>query len=170
MAISLPSRIAASLLAAFLPAIAAHALTIDETRLTAYGIFEEKSEGNVAAPLTAAGYVSRVTSEKLLKKTDVVEARIGTTFGIDYVLDGRPVGERVKLFIRLQRPAITNPATGETSTMDENVTPAWISMHKHDGFSFDHPWELVPGKWTFQVFHDSKLLLEKTFEVHLAAK
>jgi hypothetical protein len=165
-----PLRLVASLLAALLPTIFAHALTIEETRLTAYGIFEEKRAANVSAPLTSAGYATRVAEGKLLKQTDVIEAKLGTTFGIDYVLDGKPVGGTVKLFIRLRRPAITNPDTGETTTIDENVTPAWISMRKHDGFSFDHAWELVPGKWTFQVFHASKLLLEKTFEVRIAGR
>ncbi|MGH8046656.1 MAG: DUF3859 domain-containing protein [Chthoniobacterales bacterium] len=163
-------RSAVLLVAVAFSANSGRALTIDETRLTAYGTFEEKSADNVRSPLTAAGYTIRNSDEKLLKTTAVIEAKVGTSFGIDYILYGRPVGRQLNLFIRLRRPAITNPATGETTTVDENVTPAWISLQKHDGFRFEYPWELVPGKWTFQVFHDSKLLLEKEFEVRLAAK
>jgi len=169
---SLPSlsRFVAPLLAALLPSVSALALTIDAARLTAYGVFEEKSDIQISAPLTVAGYTKRSASEKLVKETDVIEARIGTEFGIDYVLDGKPVGTPVKLFIRLQRPAITNPGTGKTTTVDENLTTAVTTIRQHNGFAFDHEWEIVPGKWTFQIFHDSKLLLERSFDVRLAAK
>ncbi|MBW2107958.1 MAG: DUF3859 domain-containing protein, partial [Deltaproteobacteria bacterium] len=34
------------------------------------------------------------------------------------------------------------------------------------GYGFDHPWELVSGRWTFQLLYDKKILAELTFKVY----
>jgi hypothetical protein len=38
------------------------------------------------------------------------------------------------------------------------------------GYTLDNEWELVPGSWTIQVFVDSRLVIEKTFNVYSPSK
>jgi hypothetical protein len=61
---------------------------------------------------------------------------------------------------------MTNAASGKTFTQYE----ALIRVKTDDKsagmyYDFVEPWELVPGKWTFQIFDRDKKLLEKAFAV-----
>ncbi|MBS1242546.1 MAG: hypothetical protein H6R44_301, partial [Nitrospirae bacterium] len=43
---------------------------------------------------------------------------------------------------------------------------ALVGKKIHEGYTFDHEWELVTGAWVIQVFYDGRKLAEQYFTVY----
>ena len=56
--------------------------------VTQAGIYQAESMEEVKAPETTTGYTTNATGLKLVKSTDTIPARLGTSFGFEYVLIG----------------------------------------------------------------------------------
>lgn len=147
------------------PLPAADPVSVTRAELQEYGVFKEEVTGKTDNPTTVSGYINRTSSQKLVTSTDQIEGKLQVSFGITYVVEGRPKDGEIELSIKLSHPPMTNPATGETSTVEENPAESTIGGPNYDGFTFEQPWEIVPGKWTFEVYHEGRLLLEKSFTV-----
>lgn len=136
--------------------------------LTGSGIFSEKHRGVQTAPDTAAGFIYTASQPKLVRATDEVVAKRGTSFGIMYTINGEPTNATVPLVVRVHHPRMYNPETKETTRVGEYRTKAAIGGPNYDAYTFAHDWEMVPGKWTFEVSHAGRVLLTKSFNVRLA--
>ena len=111
--------------------------------------------------------VSKV--EKLIKQTDRVPAETGKTFGFRYKISGKPKGVRVELIVKvvIPQPGLTNPETGKT--FHDLTLPRKrikIGIIHHEVLIFEKEWDLVPGKWKIQLWHEGKKLTEKIFTVY----
>ena len=102
---------------------------------------------------------------KLKERTTIIPAALGTTFGITVKLIGGPTGERVNCWITWLHPKLTNPETGQASDRSDFPSLWPIGEVTPTGFTFEHPWELVPGTWTVRVIWDWRVVAEKTFNV-----
>jgi hypothetical protein len=107
---------------------------------------------------------------ELIRQTDTIEASLKATFGFHFSLAGLKPGEEIVLRKVVVHPPIRNDA-GDVSTGYEREMPTVV---RHDGtiagfqgFGFDHPYELVAGKWTIEVWRGSQKLAAKTFTVVL---
>jgi len=58
---------------------------------------------------------------------------------------------------------------GRTQTRDVYELQSWIGQ-TYTSYSFDEEWELIPGKWKFEVWHKGKKLCEQSFTVVPDAK
>ena len=67
----------------------------------------------------------------------------------------------------LLHPKLINPETGQASDRSDFPSLWPIGEVTPTGFTFEHPWELVPGTWTVRVIWDWKVVAEKTFNVVL---
>jgi len=132
-----------------------------------YGIFDTVPIGSRREPGVLSGQVHEIPIAKLKERTAIIPALLGTNFGITIKLIGRPSGQQVNCWIRWSHPKVTNPETKESSERSEFPGRHPIGEAASTGFTFDHPWELVPGEWTVQIFWDWKLVAEKTFVVVL---
>ncbi|MCP3930555.1 MAG: DUF3859 domain-containing protein [Bacteroidetes bacterium] len=99
------------------------------------------------------------------QQTEIIPLKIGTRFGARYLIEGQPKGRRIQLQHAGIHPELSNPSTGKTFTNYKYSISAKIGEINTIGYTFDHDWELVPGKWTFQVFYQNKVVLEKQFTV-----
>jgi hypothetical protein len=137
-------------------------------KLVDYGIFKGASERTIKGDSSGAGgKVELGGSIKLVKKTDRIPAVLGTKFGIKFYLPVELRKNEIVLKYVFLLPGIKDPKTGKIQ--DRIEVPG-----KYDGgadgmaymfYDFTDAWELVPGRWIFQVFHDEDKLLEKTFTV-----
>jgi hypothetical protein len=97
-----------------------------------------------------------------------VPAKVGTRFGIEFRVDGEPLGEPVTLYMALSFPpqGLRNPNTGAmlhgTRIAFPNVK---IGAPTVLGYGFDNAWEIVPGTWTEQIWYRDRMLAERTFTV-----
>jgi hypothetical protein len=100
-----------------------------------------------------------------------VAAKVGTQFGIEFRVDGKPPGDSITLHLVLAFPpqGIRNPNTGDMMH-NANITIPNVKIGALCllGYGFDNAWEIVPGVWTEQIWYQSRMLAERTFTVSKA--
>ena len=140
-------------------------VTVTGARLLDYGVYRRSKVTFVPAPETSEGRSAIFGDAKLLKRTHRIHARVGTVFGFDYVLAGTPSGAAVDVAVELIHPPIRNPTTGRTLTTDRCIFHVTVGAPEYTDVQLDARWNVVPGRWTFRVIRDSRVLLEKSFDV-----
>ncbi len=140
----------------------AETTTLSDATILNFGIYEKNIVDEAKSPIDG----SNIVFELLGNQTDLIPAKIKTTFGFRYVLNGKPKGAAVKIRTAYTFPTMTNPTTGKVSIREE----AWRLEpigNKQIGifWKFTEPWEVLPGKWTLSLYDDQRLLIEKTFTV-----
>ena len=123
---------------------------------------------------TVAGVVRTIDSKVLVQPGQVVDARLGRSFGFRYFLDcERGKDLSVPMTIRVQHPPLRKPGTRHAETISTWDNDAWgnhVRPNIHSGYRFDEAWEMVPGRWTIQVVHRDRVLLERHFDVRADAQ
>lgn len=152
--------------AALLAAQAAHALS---AVFADYGVYSV-SRGETTDNAGVAGGLVVTYGKRLIERTTDVSAGIGTNFGFRYLLsDWRGREGKVGVTIRVIHPEpLRDPATGKSFAVSEWRQEVPLKrVNWNTGWVFEHDWELVPGKWTIQLYAEDALLLEKDFNVRL---
>lgn len=96
-----------------------------------------------------------------------IPGALGVTFGIHYMLDsGRTPVREITVFppAGLKNPRYPTPV--HAFPHDEICN----GFDCYDLYSFDVPWEVVPGIWSFQVWANGQMVLEKRVKVVLPDK
>ena len=144
-------------------------------RLVDEGVYE--SQGSLRehmAENTVTGVVREIDSKELVQPGRVVDAKLGRSFGFRYFLDcerGRDLS--VPMTIRVQHPPLRKPGARKAETLSTWDNDAWGNHSRpniHSGYRFDESWEMVPGRWTIQVVHRDRVLLERHFDVRADAQ
>ena len=105
-------------------------------------------------------------------QTQRVPAAIGTRFGIAYVLKGEPEGAvvPVQAYWRFPAQGITNPET-RTTTFEWKTPELQCRVEQKPfclmGYPLQHPWELVPGKWTIEIWVEGAKRVEASFDLYV---
>jgi len=134
--------------------------------LLEYGTFRKLvSTNDVSDPGSLTGVRHAVAKVALIQSTTNVPARIGTSFGFRVKFDGKPSDVLVPCMAKCLHPKLTDPTSGRSSEVDQWNISGLTGKDGYIGYTLDNDWELVPGPWTLQVFLDSKLVVEKTFNV-----
>jgi hypothetical protein len=159
------SGIALLLLVTGVGLAAAQSVTVQRAEIVSRGIYavhqtplSRNSEGVL---------VSNISDIKLAASTQTIPAILGSHFGFEYKITGAPVGANVKVReIVLYPPGGIRPpgkaAVNQYAT-EQNI--AIGTKSRLTWYAFDDPWELVPGKWTFQVWYGNHKIAEQTFTV-----
>lgn len=161
-------KILLSVIATFAFASCSSAPNVTSAEILEYGVFEKvSSHGQIKTEGVLSGKVQKGVNARLKEQTNTIVAALGTSFGVRLKLTGNPTGAVVNCSIRWIHPKLTNPSSGRASEQEQWRTQRLIGYPESAGYTFDNPWELVPGKWTIQVIYESKVLAEKTFSVVL---
>ena len=145
--------------------------TSGSIELLEFGTFKKLvSHEDVAAPGAIAGARHSVSKVKLIESTTNIVARVGMSFGFRVRMPGKATGVVVPCSTKCIHAKLTDPSSGRSSEVEQWDTSALAGEEAYIGYTFDNEWELVPGPWTIQVFMDSKLMIEKTFNVNSASK
>ncbi len=132
--------------------------------VTEVGIYTAKVIQVTTTTNVIDGTLEGLDNFVLLQSTTNVPARVGTRFGFRYRILGQPRNAPITLTMVGIHPSFTNPKTGKTATRDEYQLQSWIG-DTYTCYSLDEDWELIPGKWTFEVWHEGKKLCEQSFMV-----
>ena len=106
---------------------------------------------------------------RLLEQTNVVEGRIGTSFGVFFSLQTEP--QDAKGIVRLSyktifpEPGMLNTRTGTYSRVVEGVTECILGRACLAGYNIDASEEVIPGEWSLVVSFRGKELLTKKFVI-----
>ena len=124
-----------------------------------YGICTINLKETVSSDTTASGGYNVTEGVKFTKKTTNIPAEKEISFGIKYVVNGKPEGSKVKLKVI----AIHPPIKGRTKS--SAMVDAKVGTWRADFYTFNENYELVEGEWIFQIYYKNNLLIEKSFTV-----
>ena len=165
------ARIIALVLLAGSPvgAFAQQVKDVDVVWVGTYRIAETKAVVDPTAP-TGFRYVAQGIEP--VQQTQRIPAMIGTRFGLAYVLKGEPEGTvvPVQAFWRFPAKGLNNPET-RTTTFEWKTPELQCRLEQKPfclmGYPLQHPWELVPGKWTIEIWAEGAKLVEASFDLYL---
>jgi hypothetical protein len=140
---------------------------VERVDIVQFGTYQTAKSGKVIAnPHAANGQVVYVGQHKLIERTAVICARLKTTFGVEFKLIGTPLSRTVTLNMVTLFPAggVTN-SQGVNFTRNTFNSSQIIGDRDFRSFTFDEPYELVPGPWVMEFHYQGQLLGSKTFTV-----
>jgi hypothetical protein len=130
------------------------------------GIYRADVVGFTPQPGTATGKTNKLANIERLETTTTVRTRLGVSFGFEFRLAGTPqdVEMPVRLVVLLPRAGLRNPATQQHFTREEwQPAPRRAGDAALVGYTLEHPWEMVPGLWTFEIWQSERKLGEQSF-------
>jgi hypothetical protein len=130
-------------------------------KVTEVGIYTARVIKTFDVPGVVGGTNQGLDSFTLVQAT-TIPARIGTRFGFRYAIHGRPLNAPIVLKMVGKHPPFTDPKTGKTQTTEEYELESWIGQ-TYTSYLFEEEWELIPGKFKFEVWHEGKKLCEQSF-------
>jgi hypothetical protein len=141
--------------------------SVDRIDIVDKGIYAIKTGDQTPDANTPTGEIAAVQKSKIIEATDTVAARVGVEFGFQYVVIGKPAGEEVPLHIVITypKPGIHDPAEAAPLLLSRFQRVKKIGETVYLGYGIEHDWEIVPGTWTFQIWHGGKKLAEQSFTV-----
>lgn len=151
--------------AAALKAAEAAKPKITGIKVLGFGVYTSTVEKREKSATVADGIKDRARDFKLVRKSTLVDARLGTGIGMTYVLRGTPKGAAVNLEVVVQHPAQVNPETGQTMTRSSATFERVLGQTEHSVWSFDTPEGLVPGEYVIELVSEGKVLAQKVFLV-----
>lgn len=101
-----------------------------------------------------------------IEYTTKIPSILGTTFGIQYLINSSPKGSGfpVTCVILFPEGGLVDPR-GRTYRKSSEKLTITIGKKTFYGYGFDEPWEMVPGEWVFQVWHKEMRLAQKKFTI-----
>ncbi len=135
-------------------------------RIIDYGIYNRSGVTYTKPANNPLGHINVTKGVDISTTTERIPAKIGTNFGFRFELYGKRGGKYIKYVRVIKTPRLTNPENGKTTEVFEDAITAPAGRVLFAGYMFEFEWELVPGKYTIQLFHDNKLLVEKTFHIY----
>ncbi len=163
----LSSRAACGLAPLLLMLAGGHAHAEGTVRIVSFGEFSVARELGFRDPATIDGDgepVRTVDGVRVIQQTSRIEARLCRRFGIRFALEGMGPDGVMDVTIRTRHPPMNRPGApgGEGTQYKASIgaeRPGWV------GFTFDYPYELVPGKWSFALLSGGQVLAEQVFDV-----
>ena len=99
--------------------VAAEPVTVTGAELVEYGTYRTRGLRFQTPPNTNARQIAEVPDIKVYKKTDVIPAALGTTFGITYTITGTPPNAEVNGVVEVIHPPTADRRSGEASTVSK---------------------------------------------------
>jgi hypothetical protein len=133
------------------------ATEVDSIKIIDFGLYKTTFARWQEAPHTQRGEIQIVGQRELIKRTKMIPGSNNTEFGIRYVVQGQEKGGQVDLLVRLSH--------SELQSTEEWVAARQIGTPSFDGWKFDDDSQIIPGKFTLQLFYEGTKLAEKSFTV-----
>ena len=133
-----------------------------ELQVVDYGLYKASNESSIADTNSPTGEVRSGGAFKLVEQSDIIPAKLGNAFGFRFSIPKELQQTQLKYVYSF--PELRNPVTGRSYTNFESMGEAKGHGPSSGAFyNLTDPWELVPGKWTIQVFVNDRKLLERQF-------
>lgn len=149
--------------------IAQDTVSVTGAHVTEAGIYAARVVTKSAVPGVAGGTNEWLDSFTLVQATTNVPARVGTRFGFRYTILGTPSNAPIVLKMVGEHPPYKNPKKGKIGTRDEYELNSWAGQ-TYTSYLLEEEWELIPGKFKFEVWHRGKKLCEQSFMIVLDTK
>lgn len=140
-------------------------------KITKYGLFKTVKKGTLLNNQdTGTGKsISKPTIE-LVKQTKRIPIKQGNTLAYQYRIYDLPKNVRkIQLRRLISHPEMIKPDGEKISGSDRTIFKPVKKgeVFALDGYTLSEEYEMVPGEWTFQLWHKNQLLLEQQFTTYL---
>lgn len=142
------------------------AVTVWGVNVVEHGIYVAQMQQGEKIEQALGGRQRIVGQMHFLEETYKIPAVLGTRFGFTYTINGMPKQSVVPIKIIKRHPGLKDPEKGQEVVSQEYVTQQKIGEVCGTGYGFDHSWELVPGKWTFEISYEDNILVDISFDVY----
>lgn len=149
----------------FCPVICFCSDTID-INIVDYGIYASDIHEKLSSHDSPTGWVTIQKNVRLLSKTDVVPATLGIKFGFRYEIKGELDGKHVVILRKFKYPGLADRKSGKVFHETKLVQHGKVGHPSYIGYVFEQEWELVPGRWSFEISRDGNKLAERSFTVY----
>jgi hypothetical protein len=121
----------------------------------------------IAASTAAGGKTNQLADVALMSETSTEMARVGIGFGVRFRTAGAPRDAEATLrsVWKIPQPGLHNPTNGTIYRESVATFSAAVGGVHWRGYSFDQPWEVVPGTWTIEIWQGDRKLLEHSFAI-----
>ena len=139
---------------------------ISAVEILGYGVVESRSSKTRIGYTKESIAVDAVEGIRLLEHTSDIPGVLGTEFCMLYKINSTPKGAQFEV-----SSVIIFPEGGLTDKKGKVYAQATETFNVAIGkksfycFGFDEQWEIVPGKWVFQIWHKKSRLAQRTFNV-----
>lgn len=162
------TRVALLLLLLTLPgSLHGQSRLVESVEIVGKGIYEVEIIRRIDSKDSLAGIRNVIGRARIVDRTTAVAARLCVSFGFKYVIRGAPAGAEVplRMVTRFPAPGVRNPRTGVVSHVTEALVFRTIEQQHYRVYTFEEPWEIVPGIWTFEIWHQRQKLAQRSFSV-----
>lgn len=147
----------------------AHASTglqVRAAEIVGYGICEIGTSHRDVGFTRLAPPGDIVQGVRFVEFTHEIPAELGTSFGLEYVVNSTPRGAEmdVTTVIRFPEEGMQQPG-GRLYKESREHHKIELGKEQFYGYRFDENWELVPGEWVFEVWHNDARLIRKAFTI-----
>jgi len=134
-----------------------------QIEFTDYGVYavDRKIHGRDSLGLnTATG--SNIRHTATLR---TIPAQIGTTFGFQFRIVGKPYDAPIDLrgVVKFPSPGMTVPSSTTPVAQDQFKIQTKIGEPAYFSYTIEDSFELVPGVWTMEIWHGDRRLGAQTF-------
>ena len=148
--------------------------TLAQSSLTAeiveFGLYRHVGQREIVPQKSSRGKVKPSVGRGQVefdRKTDLISATRGITFGITYRLAGINSNSPVSLKVSWTHPRFRHPKEqeGTTETFPIVLDPKAAAEPKHLTYTLDEDYEIVSGAWVAAVHYQGKVVATKTFHL-----
>jgi hypothetical protein len=131
-----------------------------------YGIYQRGEVLGEFAPANQGYRHTAISGMKHLETTRIIPGRLGVSFGVRYrILGGIGFTVPIRVVLKFPPQGLFNPDFPEPLLVDETEMMRQLGGDDFSAHTFDYPWEIEPGIWTFEFWAGDKKLGEEQFEV-----
>lgn len=113
---------------------------------------------------SATGYYLHSDDMEFLEKTDVIQVKLGLSFGISYQFeDVSEEAELVDFVCRIRHPKLENPISKEQFIETSEEKECYSDELGYDFYTIELDWEMQLGEWVFEIIHDDKIMCSQKF-------
>jgi Domain of unknown function (DUF3859) len=149
-----------------MPALAEEA-RVERVDVVGKGLYRVETGERIPEATAPTGAIEPAIKFTNIENTETVPARIGVEFGLEYRIAGEPEGTEITLEFLVNYPeaGIADPESPMPLRETKYELAKPIGELLYFGYGFENDWELVPGRWGFEIWHDGRKLAEEHFNV-----
>jgi len=152
---------------AFASPVRAQPVQVNGCKIVRAGLYATDEGSSASRDSNGVLIHSGMSTARLALSTTTIPAKAGVKFGFEYMLTGSPDAAKVTVRDELHYPAPGGmpPGASQPLLVAPSGDDASINRSFYSGYTLEEPWELLPGKWEFQIWLGNRELCSQEFKL-----
>ena len=143
-------------------------LFVSAVEVLGYGVVESRISKSRMGFSKESMAVDGVDNVRFVTLSRDIPGVLGTKFGLQYRINSTPKGAmfEVSSIIIFPPGGLVNKQ-GKVFEQASETFEVPVGEQLFYGFGFDEEWEIVPGEWKIQIWHNNARMIERKFNIQL---